>query len=412
MLSKFSILFLLILLSAIFSGSETALVALTHAKIRAMIRKDKRAKYVIKLKENPSKLLVTILLGNNLVNIGASVYAAVVFTQLWGSRGIGIAMGVMTFLVLVFGEITPKSFAQKYCLQFSLFVAHFLIVVEFILWPLIWLLEKLIKTLMKIFGIKEKIKSMTEEELKALVSIGAEEGAIEKHEKKLIENVLEFNDITVEEVMTPRARVEALPITTTLRHAGEYILEHIHTRIPVYKDSIDNIVGVITVKEILHHTHKEDLDNTLEQLEDLKKPYVVPQTMRISVLLRELNNKRTHIAIVVDEHGGTAGVVTLEDLLEEIVGDIVDENDIEEEMLTKIDKNTIITNGKTPIYEINEFFGVKLDFPDFKPVSFLILEELHRFPKRGERIAVGGLFFTVTEMKKYKIEKVKVEKKK
>ncbi|KKP37832.1 MAG: hypothetical protein UR27_C0002G0008 [Candidatus Peregrinibacteria bacterium GW2011_GWA2_33_10] len=405
------LLILLILLSGIFSASETALTSISMGRVHSLVKNKKRgAKKLEKLKSNPNRLLITILIGNNVVNILASVYASVFFTEMYGSAGPGIAAGMMTFLLLMFGEITPKSIAIRYSEGISLFISPFLLMLELLLFPIMWLLEHFLKMQKHIFGINHE-KLITEDELIALASIGAEEGSIQRQEKELIENVLEFNDIEVKEIMTPRTEMDCLEEEATVREAAHFIADHTHTKIPVYRESIDNIVGLISVREILEYVAKGKMDIFLKDI-NLRKPYIIPNTKKINVLLQEFQRKRNNLAIIVDEHGGTAGLVTIEDILEEIVGEIIDEHDKEEELIKIIDKNTVVVQGKTPIYEVNESFGIELLMEDYKPISALILKKLKHIPKQGEKFQIDNLIFRVEKITRNKIDLVKIERQK
>lgn len=403
-------LIILILLSGFFSASETAIISLTDAKVRSMSQKKNPASLILrKLKSDPHRLLITILIGNNLVNIGASVLATVLFTQLFGSSGLGIATGVMTLFVLVFGEITPKSFATKYSVKISLLVSYPLYFFQKIFSPVIWLLDKLVKFLMRRTGgtAEEKV---SEEEIKALIDIGAEKGSIEKREKELLKNILRFNDIEVEEVMTPRVAIDALSAESTLQEAIDFVIKKPHTRIPVYKESIDNIIGVITTKDILALSEKFNTNKKLENLK-LMQPILVPVSKKIDVLFKEFQKARQHLAVAIDEYGGTAGIVTLEDLLEEIVGEIADETDIEGLPIETIDENEIFAQGTTRLEDINSYLGIVIEGDEKDPISALILDKLRRFPQEGEKINLKNANLTVVKMFKNMIVKVRIRRK-
>lgn len=409
--THFFFLTFLFFLAALFSAAETALVAVSPSKVRELLKKKKRgARSLEKLKKHPQKFLITILVGSNIVNTLASVYATVIFTELFQNRGAGIAFGIVTFLSLVFGEITPKAFAHKYHAPFSLFIARFLLLLELVLFPIIWLLEKLVTFLMKISGDKKSF-SITEDELKAMVSLGAEEGSLEKQEKELIENILEFNDIQVVEVMTPRVDIKALEAGATVSAAAKYFWKHHHSRLPVYKENIDSIIGILSMKELLNQFSKKNLNATLESLE-LLPALDIPTTRKINHLFKDFQKKHIHMAIVIDEHGATAGLVTLEDLLEEIVGEIEDEYDVEENLITKMDAKTFLIKGKTPLHDVFQAVGLEFEgMPDYKPFSFFILEKLKRFPTTGEKFNINGFEFFIKKMGRKKIEMVQVTKK-
>lgn len=409
--SDIVLLFILIIISGAFSGAEIALTSLSPAKIKTM-KHDHRvgARAVYKLKQNPESLLITILIGNNLVNILTTVIATIWGIRVFGSNALGIVTGVLTFIILVFGEITPKTYAQKHADGFARMMANPLLWLTYILYPIIWLLEKLIHGLMWLMKAKSPIKTMSEEELLAMVDIGTKEGVIEEHEQELIENVLEFTDTMVEEIMTIKPEIDSLGINTPVRDAAIFFTTHSHSRIPIYRNNLDNIVGILTVHDILKITHSED--HRIENLSDFRyaHPIVVPKTKAIAKLFREFQKRRQHIAIVVDERGHTIGLVTMEDILEEIVGDIVDESDREEAHITQIGKNEWVASGNATIEEVNEIIGIELNYPEHQTVSLLILEKLQGFPNLGEKIEYESLEFQVKKMSKKKIEEVLITK--
>ena len=404
------LLIFLIILSAFFSGAEISFTSLTPAKVDTFKEENKFAsKAIYRLKTHPESLLIAILLGNNLANILATVVATVWGIRVFGSASLGIITGSLTFIVLVFGEITPKTLAQKYAESFSRLTAYPLLWMTIILWPFIWLIEKFIHGLMKLFKAKNPMQSMSEEELLALVDIGTREGIIEAHEQEFIANVLEFTDTTAEEIMTSAKNIEALEIHTTLPDTLKFFIEHSHSRMPVYKDSLNNIVGIITVHDVLRLTYRTKPIETLAELH-FNPIVIVPKTKSISKLFREFQIRHQHLAIVVDEHGDTVGLVTLEDILEEIVGDIVDEQDREFKKIYKIGKNTWEAFGEATIEHLNAALNIELDYPEHQTISLLILEQLKRFPKEGEKIIYENLIIQVTAMEKKRISKVLIIK--
>jgi CBS domain containing-hemolysin-like protein len=404
------LLILLLFLSGFFSASETALVSLSPAKVRTLIQQGKKgAKSVGKLKKHPHKLLITILVGNNLVNIAASVYATIVFQQILGNKALGIITGVLTLFVLIFGEIVPKSFAQTYSKKLSRIIAPPLYVFYVLLSPVVWILDLLVKGLLHLSD--EQIeKNVTEEELKAFVSIGAEEGAIEKGEQTLIENVLEFNDTRVEEIMVPRVKIHALSGDSTVHEAADFVMKEHHSRMPIYEGTIDNVIGLLTVKDIIQHMHGGKMQELLKDLK-LIKPFKIPASKKINRLFHEFQKRRTHLAIVLDEHGGTVGLITLEDILEEIVGEIVDEYDEDEKQeLTKVGTMEVQATGKALICDINDALEIHVPCPDHRTISYYITEKLGRFPKQGEIIKGRGYKITVDTMENHVIAEVTIEK--
>lgn len=410
MYSQLALLVFLILLSGAFSGAEIALTTLTQAKVKAVGKDGKFAsKAIVKLKNKPQRLLITILIGNNLVNILASVIATIWAVEMFGNKAIGIVTGVLTLLILIFGEISPKTIAQKYSIKFARLVAYPLLWLTKILLPVIWLFERFTNSLISGLKLGRPLHSVSEEELLALVDIGAKEGVIEEQEQELIENVLEFSDTTVDEVMTVKKNMEMLKVSTLIQDAVQYFLSHSHSRIPIYKENIHNMIGIVTVHDILRILHDPKKYKTLEDVK-FNHPITVPKTKSISKLFHEFQRRRQHIAIVVDEHGQTVGLVTMEDILEEIVGDIVDEQDREQRMILQIGRNEWEASGETSIEDINDVLDVELDYPEHQSVSLLILEHLHRFPKLGEKLNYQDVIIQVKEMSKKKIEKVHITK--
>ena len=400
------ILAILILLSGAFSGAEIALTSLSTAKVRS-IKKDGKfgSKAIYKLKSKPQRLLITILIGNNLVNILATVIATTWAISVFGSSAIGLVTGGLTFIVLIFGEITPKTLAQKYSERFARIFAHPLLWLTKILYPVIWIFEKFTDGLINSLNLRQPLHSVSEDEILAMVDISTKEGVLQEQEQEFIENVLEFTDTTAEEVMTVKKDIEVLKSDTPIHEVVQFFLNHSHSRIPVYKDTIHNIVGIVTVHNILQFLHEPKKNKVLSDFK-LHPPIITPKTKSISQLFHEFQRRRQHLAIVVDEHGETAGLITMEDILEEIVGDIVDEQDREEKMIRPIGKNEWEARGEADIEELNEALDIELDYPEHQAISLLILEELHRFPKLGEKIVFENLIFQVKEMSKKKIEKV------
>lgn len=407
--SQLLILVGLVALSAFFSASETALVSVSQSKVNELVaKKVANSKILKKLKQKPHKLLITVLIGNNVVNIGASAYAAVIFTDMFGSSGVGIATGVMTFFILVFAEISPKAFAHEHAVGIGLLLARPIYFLQFVLFPIIWLFEKLVGLITKLVGAKN-VRTVTEGELVAMLNIGAEEGSIEKQEKELIENVLKFNDIEVGEIMTPRVAIEAMDSDMTIQEAVDFTIKHLHSRVPVYKGTLDNIIGVLTIKEILKYFDEHSPNKKLKSIK-LTTPLEVPMSKKIDKLFREFQRKHMHMAIVIDEFGGTAGLITLEDLLEEIVGDIADEFDENENPIEIVDSNNIIVGGGALVEDINDHFRIKFGPNERDTINTFITDHLHRFPREGETIKLPKARVLVMKMKKRVIDKAKITK--
>lgn len=365
--------------------------------------------FLKKLKADTHKTLITILVGNNLVNITASAMTALLVANAFDSNAVGIATGILTLLVLIFGEILPKSLATNNSQRIALLVSPPLYVFRVLLTPIIFVLDVLVNIMFALIG-KKAIKSVTDEELVAMATIGAEEGAIDIHEKEFIENVLEFTDIKVEEIMTPRVHVDAMPEDYSLKEASDFIINHTHTRIPVYRETIDNVVGLVHLKELFKSLHDgEEKKKSLRQIE-LHSPLKVSHSMQIHDLFLLFQKQRQHMAIVIDEYGGVAGLITMEDLIEEIVGDIEDESDQEGEWIKKINEIEYEVSGRIQLEEVEEITGVEFEIPGHKTISFFISDQLGRLPKKGDKVEFGGWEFEVTQMWRHSILKVVARK--
>lgn len=412
--TSIALLIFLILLSGFFSGSETALVTLSPAKVRTLVEKKKRfSKIIGRLKRHPDKLLITILIGNNLVNIWASVMATTVAQDIFGDLILGYIVGVMTFLILVFGEIVPKTLAMRFNVIFAQASSPILLFLSIVLYPLIWLLESFTKFFIWILG-KERFKSVTEEEVIAMLNIGHEEGEFNEQESEFIQNIFEFSDTTAEEIMVNRNEIEAFSGDCTLEKALKMIDKSSHSRVPVFDQSIDNVVGYTTIKDLLKFSRRKT--NMKKKLGELKlhKILFFPVTKPINNIFRTFQKKRVHIAIILDEFGSTAGLITIEDVLEEIVGDIVDESDIEEQTVKKSGRNTFHVEANTTLEELFAFHHFETNVPSHKTVAFLIIKKLGAFPREGEKVILQkqGIEFVVEKMAGKTIQKVRMTVKK
>jgi len=404
------ILILSLVLSALFSGIETAVISITNFRTRFLV-KEKRSgsQYLLKLKENQGRFLITILIGNNIVNITAASIATFLMTERFGSYGVGIAAGIMTFLILFFGEITPKLFAITHAERIALLFSRFILLLQKILFPIILIFELVSNRVVKSLGIPKKRPYITEDELKYLFKIGVEEGEFEKKESELLENVLKFNDITAKEVMTPRLRIFSLDSNKKLKDVIDQILDSMFSRIPIYEKTRDNIIGIVFVKDLLRMINDGKRDTSLKKIS--KKPYFVPENKVINQLFKEFQDTRTHMAFVVDEFGALSGLITLEDLLEEIVGEIIDESDVSENLIKRISKNEILVNPDTEIKDVNRFFNVELPGKENQTVSSLVLKKIKRIPKEKEVVQIGNVDFLILEADSRKIKKIQLIKK-
>lgn len=404
------LLVILLCFSAFFSAVETAVISISNFRAR-FLAKEKRAGsfYLSRLKENQARFLITILIGNNLVNVGASAIATFLISEKFGSYGVGIATGVMTFLILFFGEITPKSFAITHAEKIALFFSRPILLLQKILFPFILFFEFTNNRILRSVGTQKKRPYITEEELKYLFRIGVEEGQFEKKESELLENILRFNDITAKEVMTPRLRIFSLDSSKRLGDVLRQIIDSGFSRIPVYEKTRENIVGIVFIKDILKYVNEGRMDIKLWKI--LKKPYFIPENKIINQLFKEFQDTHIHIAIVVDEFGAVSGLITLEDLLEEIVGEIIDESDISERLIKRISKNEIIIDALTEVRDINRFFNADLPGKENQTASALLLKKANRIPKQGEIIPIANVDFVVLEADSKRVKKLKLVKK-
>jgi len=410
MLPEILVLVVLIVLSSLFSGSEIAFFSLSDIRVRRLVRQRKRgAKMLRKLKEEPHKLLVTILIGNNLVNIAAASLATVIFTDFFGSSGLGIATGVMTFLVLVFGEITPKSFCYQNAERVSLLLSGPIYVLTMIFYPVVIFIEKLSLGILRIFGTSKKRPDITEDEIKTALTMGTEIGVIEKDEERMIRNIFEFGDTKVCEVMTPRKKVVAIRSDMRLVDVLSKILDSRYSRIPVYKNSFDNVIGIVHIKDILKHVKRKQFDMEIESL--VSPVMFVGEEKNLALLLDDFRERGSHMAVVTDKKGNVKGIVTLEDLLEEIVGEIYDESDVRKTKLRMLDEKSIIVEAETPLKEITKIMGIDFRQKDIETIADLIVSKLGRFPRKGDRIKLRNFRITVKDADKDRIKRIKIVKK-
>lgn len=405
-------LIVLILLSGFFSGVEIAFFSLRDSRVDVLEKQgSKSARFIKKLKATPDRLLITILIGNNLVNIGAASLATVVATELLGSIGAGVATGVMTFLILLFGEIIPKSIAQKRPASVAAATARIIYLLEYLLLPASWALNQINKLVGRLVG-EDAGEEVDEEEVKAMAHMGAEAGALEKGEEELINRIFLFNDITAEDVSVVKSEMVVLNVEQPMEQILDIIDQSGYSRFPVYQGSKDKIIGILHAKEILDAmSRQKQKDVSKIILKDLlTKPYFIPEGKKIDDLLHDMQAKRVHMAIVVDETGEVSGLVTLEDLIEELVGEILDESDVSESLIKRIDKRTIIADANTTIDHVNRFFNVNLPEEDHQTIAGLILQKLGEIPQKGDELEVNRVKIIVEEAEETRIKRVRLIK--
>ena len=429
MASQLIFLVILILLNAYFAATEIAFISLNDAKIEKKAKEgNKKAKQIQKMLKNPSKFLATIQIGITLAGFLSSAFASDAFAgmlapklnelmpfisiNVWQNISIVIITIILSFFTLVFGELVPKRLAMKYYEKISYATIGVIKAISVITAPFVKLLTWATNIVSKIFGVGEQEEEIvTEEEIKMMVDQGEEKGSIEENEKELINNVFEFNDIVASEIMTHRTDMYAIEIEQDLYEILDEIDEYKYSRIPVYRDSIDNIEGILFLKDILKSV---SMRKKIKIADIIREAYFVPETKPIDEIFKELQANKMQMAIVVDEYGGTAGVLTMEDILEELVGNIFDEYDDIEFEYKKLDENTYLIDGSISLYELKKILNVELPEGDYETLSGYLIEKLGRLPEEGEYPVIEDekLTYKIQEYEDKRIRWVKVCKNK
>lgn len=408
-MNELIILGVLLILSGFFSGSETALTSISRARAEALAKEGLRgSKALITLKENTTRMLVIILVGNNLVNIGASALATVLATEWFGHLGPGIAVGALTVLILVFGEVTPKSWAAMHAERISLFAAPIILNFGRAVLPAVWVLERFAARLHRMAGVSRE-PTVTESEVLSLLTYGAEEGTIEDDEIEMIERVFAFNDSTVRDVMTPRNEVFSLDGSLSIREALPFLVKGSVSRVPVYNQAPDDVIGVIYLRDVLQALVDNKAESALRTI--AHEPLFVPQTQTIDELFDTLRKTKRHLALVVNEYGMLQGVVTLEDLLEELVGEIYDESDRPDESIKEVSEGRVQLSGLAEMRALLDYFDVEL--PDCKPtdtVSLWLLNHSGRIPASNENFDLDGFSVRVLQASRRFIQLVEIQR--
>ena len=419
------ILLILIFLNAFFAASEIAFITLNDAKIEKQAKEgDKKAKQIRKMLKEPSKFLATIQIGITLAGFLSSAFASDAFAErlapilyktipmlslgVWKSISIVVITIILSFFTLVFGELVPKRLAMKNYEKIAFGTIRIIRGLSIVTAPFVKLLTVVTNAVSRLFGVKEnEEESVTEEEIKMLVDQGEEKGTIEEEEKELINNVFEFNDITVSEIMTHRTDIFAIDISTSPEELISELSkeEYRYSRIPVYDETIDEIKGILYVKDVLKNINKK----TFKVKNIMKEAYFVSQNRLINEVFKELQKNKIQMAIIVDEYGGTEGIVTMEDILEELVGDIYDEYDEEEKEFEQLDKNTYILSGSMTIYDVNKLLDAKIPEGDYDTISGFLQEKLGRIPEDEETpiIETQEVTYKIEEYEDKRILKIK-----
>ena len=428
MLFSIVILVILIGINAFFASSEIAFISLNDAKIEKQAKDgDKKAKSIQNMLKDPSKFLATIQIGVTLAGFLSSAFAADTFAevlspklynlmpfiqeQTWRAISIILITLILSYFTLVFGELVPKRLAMKYTEKIAFSSVGIIKAISVIASPFVKLLTFSTNAVSKIFKITENEEEVvTEEEIRMMIDVGEEKGVIGVAAKEMLNNVFEFNDKIVSEIMIPRTEVFALDKELTIKEVIDILSEDTrYSRVPVYEETIDNIVGIVYIKDIL--LSKKDENKKIKEL--MKKAYYVPETITVDKLFEEMRKNKKQISIVIEEHGGTSGIVTMEDILEEIVGEIYDEYDTSENKVVELDSNTYLIDGSLAIYDLEKIFDVEIPEGDYDTISGYLIDLLGRIPKTKENIIIETeqLDFKVEKVKNKKIVQVKVCKK-
>lgn len=387
---------ILLFLSAFFSSAETSFMTVSKIKIRSLMDEgNKRAALVAKIIDDSGKMLSAVLIGNNIVNISCSALVTTFTIKVWGSYATGIATGVLTLFVLLFGEITPKNLATYYSVKLTLLYAPIIYGLMVVLTPVIFIVDHLAGGVLRIFGIKsnDKNATITEEELRTIVKVSHEEGIIEKDERQIIDNLFDFGDTSVKDVMIPRIDMTVADVNSSYEDIITLFKSTMYTRIPIYENDSDNVIGILNIKDLIVNDKN---DETFNIRDIMRKPFFTYEHKNTSELFKEMQLNRYSIAIVLDEYGQTAGMITTEDLLEEIVGEIRDEYDTDEkDDMTKIRDNTYRINASCKLDDINSELGTKLYSEDNDSLGGFISGKLDRIPKAGDKLTIDNVWLFV-----------------
>lgn len=407
--TQLGFLIILLLLSAFFSSAETSLTTINKLRIRSLVDENVRgAKMVSLIIEDPSKMLSAILIGNNIVNLSASALTTALAIRLWGNAFAGIATGILTLIILIFGEITPKTIATIHAEKLALAYAPIIYFLIQVLTPVVYLINKLSLVLLMIMKVDPNKRNaiITENELRQFLDASHEEGVIESEERKMITNVVDFGDALAKEVMVPRIDMSFVNTDMTYLELIEAFRVDKYSRMPVYEETRDNIIGIINLKDIFFFRGDESEFNIKNFL---REPFFTYEFKKTSELLNEMRRDSIPMAIVLDEYGATAGLITLEDLLEEIVGEIRDEYDDDEvDSIIPLSNDEYLAEGTAKLEDINDALGLSLESEDYDSIAGHIIHLLDHIPFEGEQITENNITFTVRAVDKNRIDKVHI----
>ncbi len=404
------ILLILLLSSAFFSSAETALTTFSRVRLRMLIEDGNRRALVLeKVLANPSKMLSTVLIGNNIVNIAASSITTIFTQHVFNDWFVSIGVGVLTFLIIIFGEIIPKTIASMHAEPMALSYAKIIRFLMTVLTPVIFILNLFSTVILKLFRVRVNLNSgtITEDELRTIIDVSQEEGIIEEEELDMIHNVFDFGDTCAKDIMVPKVDITMLPIDVSYRDLISAVQEDKYTRMPIYKETTDNVVGIINIKDfVINQVDESNFDiNAL-----MREPYYTIGTKELNDLLLEMRGNDTGICIVLDEYGQCEGLITLEDIIEEIIGEIRDEFDeAEKKVIRKISDTDYIVQGSINLDDFNEELETEIDSEHYESLGGLIIEQLERLPQKGDSVTIDNCKLTVIKMDDKRIDYVKVQ---
>ncbi len=396
----------LFILSAFFSGSETALMSLDRLRIKYLVQKKRPgAERLESLIEQPDRLLGGILVGNNVVNIALSVFATTLFVDMYGERGEIMTILILTPLLLIFAEITPKAYAANNSEKVSFAVLRPILAVLVVLSPIVTLVTAFSRTLTNLIGKKAERPIISEDEIRSIISVGEQTGVVAKEQQRMLYGIFELSQTRVRDIMIPRTEMVALDVNASFPEVLYQVQQARHSRFPVYEGSLDNVVGIIHSKDILNCVEHPE---TFSLRKIVRAPYFVPELKRIGTLLQAFRSKRIHLAIVIDEYGGVEGIVTLEDIVEEIVGEIRDEYDVEEVLFREIAPRRYLVDGSASLRTVNRRFGLNLSEEHANTLAGFLLRTIGSIPLVGESCESEGTVFTVRRVVDRRIEEIEM----
>lgn len=403
------VIVILLALSAFFSSSETALTTVNKHKLRSLMEEgNKSAAKVLKVTENSGKLLSTILIGNNIVNIYASSLTTTWATDVFGNKYVGLATGALTLLVLIFGEISPKTIATQKSVPLSMIVVYPISFLMIIFTPVIWLLNIITSIIFKLLRIDPNAGegAMTESELRTIVNVSHEDGVIEQEEKFMISNVVDFGDALSKDVMIPRADIVCADVTSSYDELVKIFMDETYSRMPIYEDSKDHVIGILYLKDLFFYSETHDL-NDFDVRKILRKPVFVHEYQKTSQIFADLKTSAVTMAIVLDEYGVTSGIITMEDLIEEIVGEIRDEyDDDEDDFIRQISANEYDVDASIKLDDLNDALDTSLKSNNYDSLGGLVIELLDKLPDEGEIATTDNITLKVTSVEKNRIERI------